>query len=87
MWAACSEESKSMLEAYTLGVNAWLAQWRTGDPNAQLSDEYNFAIFDIAGSRRYFGSIGVPSCPFEDPKIRRCKNHMKFIAIPEDQQL
>ena len=46
MWSACSEESKRMLEAYARGVNAWLAKWRSGDPQAQLSDEYNFAIFD-----------------------------------------
>ena len=46
MWAASSDESKRMLEAYTRGVNAWLAKWRSGDPEAKLSDEYNFAIFD-----------------------------------------
>ena len=47
----------------------------------------NSAFLEIAGSRVHFGSIGVPSGEFEDPKTRRCKNHMNFIANPEDQQL
>lgn len=46
MWEACSDESKRMLEAYARGVNAWLTQWRSGDPQAQLSDEYDFPVFN-----------------------------------------
>jgi penicillin G amidase len=46
MWAACSAESRAMLEAYTIGVNAWIAKWRAGDPEAKLSEEYDFSIFD-----------------------------------------
>lgn len=46
MWESCSDESKGMLEAYSKGVNAWLAKWRSGSPDAKLSEEYNFPIFD-----------------------------------------
>ena len=46
MWDASTEESKRMLTAYARGVNAWLARWRMGDPNAKLSEEYDVSIFD-----------------------------------------
>jgi penicillin amidase len=44
-----SPETLAMLEAYSAGVNAWLAEWRAGE--AELSDEYNYPLIDQGSIR------------------------------------
>lgn len=46
LWAAASPETKVMMEAYTKGVNAWLADLRAERNGAKLSSEYDFSIID-----------------------------------------
>ncbi len=41
---ALSDKSKAMLDAYTKGVNAWLADMRAGRNGAKLTTEYDFAL-------------------------------------------
>ncbi len=40
-----SPSAKSYLDAYSVGVNAWLADLRNGENGATLSDEYSFPLF------------------------------------------
>ncbi|MCA9547612.1 MAG: penicillin acylase family protein [Myxococcales bacterium] len=49
LWAAATPETQAAVEAYGQGVNAWLAEFRAGD--AELSDEYGYALIDRAAIR------------------------------------
>ncbi len=40
MWENASEETKALLEAYTRGVNAWIADLRNGTNGARLTDDW-----------------------------------------------
>ena len=44
MLAAADPATRAALEAYTRGVNAWLADLRAGRNGAALAEEYDFAI-------------------------------------------
>ena len=44
MVAAADEATRTAAEAYTRGVNAWLADMRAGRNDAKLSEEYDFPV-------------------------------------------
>lgn len=44
IWAILDEETKGHLEAYSAGVNAWLADLRAGRNGARLSEEYGLSL-------------------------------------------
>ena len=48
MWEASTPETRQMLEAYTRGVNAWLDDWRAGRNGAQMSEEYDYFLFNTS---------------------------------------
>ena len=47
--AGTSDRTLAMLEAYSRGVNAWLADMRAGRNHAALPDEYTFALIATEG--------------------------------------
>jgi penicillin amidase len=46
IYAGCNTETKAMFDAYTRGVNAFLADLRAGRNGAKLQDEYDFPLID-----------------------------------------
>jgi penicillin amidase len=46
IYAGCNAETKAMFDAYTRGVNAFLADLRAGRNGAKLQDEYDFPLID-----------------------------------------
>src|SRR5690606_20487783 len=46
--ASADERTRAALEAYSAGVNAWLADLAAGENGAVLADEYSFDIIDAS---------------------------------------
>ncbi|MEQ9321554.1 MAG: penicillin acylase family protein [Polyangiaceae bacterium] len=46
LYEASSATTKGHMDAYTVGVNAWIANMRAGEHDATLTDEYNFPFIE-----------------------------------------
>ncbi|WP_373049230.1 penicillin acylase family protein [Vulgatibacter sp.] len=47
IWAITDEGTKAIVEAYTAGVNSWLADARAGRNDATLTEEYRLGAIDV----------------------------------------